>query len=140
MNRYLVACIFFFLGMTLVRPVHAQDSFAGIDLLYSEFAHPREDALRAIKQRDYRFVATDRRNASGFSPLVSRISASACAPGLTPPITTRRSWNTCSSAARKMPAANVRLLPHSLDRLLALRDDPAHGEAWEERDCRAKRS
>jgi len=61
MNRYLVACIFFFIGMTLVRPVHAQDSFAAIDLLYPEFAHPREDALRAIKERDYRFVATDRR-------------------------------------------------------------------------------
>ncbi len=61
MNRYLVACIFFFIGLALVRPVHGQDSFAGIDLLYPEFAHPREDARAAIKQRDFRFIATDRR-------------------------------------------------------------------------------
>ncbi len=61
MNRFLAACFFFFIGMTLVSPVNAQDSFAGIDLLYPEFAHPRAEALAAIKRRDFRFIATDRR-------------------------------------------------------------------------------
>jgi hypothetical protein len=32
----------------------------GIDLLYPEFAHPREDAFEAIKKHDYRFVNIDR--------------------------------------------------------------------------------
>ncbi len=61
MNRFLPACIFFFVGMALAWPVRGQDALAGIDLLYPEFAHPREDAIAAIKQRDFRFVATDRR-------------------------------------------------------------------------------
>lgn len=60
MNRFLPACILLFIGMALASPLPGQDSFAGIDLLYPEFAHPREDALAAIKNRDFRFVATDR--------------------------------------------------------------------------------
>ena len=69
MNRFLAACIFFFIGVALAWPVHGQDSLASIDLLYPEFAHPREDAQTAIKQRDYRFIATDRR---GTAPGVER--------------------------------------------------------------------
>ena len=61
MNRFLPACILFFVGMALASPIHGQDSFAGIDLLYPEFAHPQEDVRAAIKERDFRFVATDRR-------------------------------------------------------------------------------
>ena len=60
MNRFLPACILLFVGIALASPLRGQDSFAGIDLLYPEFAHPQEDALAAIKKRDFRFVATDR--------------------------------------------------------------------------------
>jgi hypothetical protein len=38
----------------------AQDFSGGIDLLYPEFAHPREDAFAAIQKRDYRFISVDR--------------------------------------------------------------------------------
>jgi hypothetical protein len=38
----------------------AQNSFSGIDLLYPEFAHPREDASAAIEKRDFRFINIDR--------------------------------------------------------------------------------
>ncbi|MEO5717418.1 MAG: hypothetical protein ABIR29_02475 [Chthoniobacterales bacterium] len=62
MNRFLAACISLFIGLAFAAPLPGQDSFAGIDLLYPEFAHPREDALAAIKQRDFRFIATDHRN------------------------------------------------------------------------------
>lgn len=47
----------------LVRPMAAQeaaDPFAGVDLLYPEFAHPEQDARAAIARHDYRFIATDR--------------------------------------------------------------------------------
>ena len=73
MNRFLAASIFFFIAVGLAVPVHGQDSFAGIDLLYPEFAHPRADALAAIKRRDFRFIAIDRqKNTPGverYSPL-----------------------------------------------------------------------
>ena len=39
-----------FIGWTLASPTNGQDSFAGIDLLYPEFAHPQGDALAAIKR------------------------------------------------------------------------------------------
>ncbi len=39
----------------------AQDAFAGIDLLYPEFAHPQQDVQAAIKAGDFRFIATDPR-------------------------------------------------------------------------------
>ncbi len=69
MIRFLPACIFLFVGMALASPIHAQDSFAGIDLLYPEFAHPQEDARAAIAKRDYRFVATDRHKTTpGIEP------------------------------------------------------------------------
>ncbi len=49
-----------FLISLLVSGAHAQDSPLGIDLLYPEFAHPREDAFTAIEKRDYRFINVDR--------------------------------------------------------------------------------
>jgi hypothetical protein len=60
MNRFLPACMLLFIGWTLASPTNGQDSFAGIDLLYPEFAHPQGDALAAIKRRDFRFITTDR--------------------------------------------------------------------------------
>ena len=60
MNRFLAACIFLCLGWMLVPPATGQDSFAGVDLLYPEFAHPQRDAIAAIKRRDFRFITTDR--------------------------------------------------------------------------------
>ena len=60
MNRFLPACMLLFIGWTLVSPTNGQDSFAGVDLLYPEFAHPQEDAQAAIKRRDFRFITTDR--------------------------------------------------------------------------------
>ena len=48
------------LVLAFVRGGIAQDSVAGVDFLYPEFAHPREDALAAIERHDYRFVNIDR--------------------------------------------------------------------------------
>jgi hypothetical protein len=60
MNRFLAACMLLFIGWTLVSPTNGQDPFAGVDLLYPEFAHPQEDARAAIERRDFRFITTDR--------------------------------------------------------------------------------
>lgn len=61
MNRFLARCIILFVELAFSpSPLHGQDSLAGIDLLYPEFAHPQEDARAVIKRRDFRFVATDR--------------------------------------------------------------------------------
>jgi hypothetical protein len=46
--------------VVFVRGAMAQDSVAGFDLLYPEFAHPREDASAAIEKHDYRFINIDR--------------------------------------------------------------------------------
>lgn len=47
-------------GCVLARPAGAHDSFPEVDLLYPEFAHPREDAIAAIEKRDFRFISIDR--------------------------------------------------------------------------------
>jgi hypothetical protein len=60
MNRFLAACMLLFIGWTLVSPTNGQDSFAGVDLLYPEFAHPQKDDQAAIKRGDFRFITTDR--------------------------------------------------------------------------------
>src|SRR5690242_7335162 len=60
MNRLFLLLIVFALGLSLVSHAHGQDSFAGVDLLYPELAHPDKDAHRAIKRSDFRFVAIDR--------------------------------------------------------------------------------
>jgi hypothetical protein len=58
--------LFCFLSIVLIvvsqSPVAAQEAGAGvgIDLLYPEFAHPREDVAAAIKRDDLRFIAIDR--------------------------------------------------------------------------------
>ena len=46
-------------GLMRIPLANGQDSFRGVDLLYPEFAHPREDALAAIKRRDFRFIMID---------------------------------------------------------------------------------
>ena len=55
--------------MACIPFANGQDSFSGVDLLYPEFAHPREDALAAMKRRDFRFIMIDRR---GTAPGVER--------------------------------------------------------------------
>ncbi len=61
MNRFLAACILLLIGMAPAAPLRGQDTFAGVDLLYPEFAHPQKDALAASKERDFRFIMIDRR-------------------------------------------------------------------------------
>src|SRR5262245_42136296 len=61
MRRLLPLLFIFGFGFVRLSLVNGQDSFSGVDLLYPEFAHPREDALAAIEQRDFRFVMIDRR-------------------------------------------------------------------------------
>ncbi len=60
MNGLLRALLILFLGFGFPSFATGQDSFSGVDLLFPELAHPREDAKAALKQRDYRFIAIDR--------------------------------------------------------------------------------
>ncbi len=60
MNRFLPLLLAFAVGFAFLPHATAQDSFAGVDLLYPEFAHPRQDAAEAIKGGDLRFIAIDR--------------------------------------------------------------------------------
>jgi len=60
MNRFLALLIVLVLGSFFLARASGQDSFAGVDLLYPELAHPDDDARRAIKRNDFRFVAVDR--------------------------------------------------------------------------------
>jgi hypothetical protein len=61
MNRPIPVILIFGVGFAFIPLAAGQDSFAGVDLLYPEFAHPQEDALAAIKRRDFRFIMIDRR-------------------------------------------------------------------------------
>ena len=56
MHRFLPLLLVFL----LLPGALGQDSAGGIDLLYPEFAHPREDAFAAIEKHDYRFINVDR--------------------------------------------------------------------------------
>jgi len=57
MHRFLPLLLVFL----LILNAPGQDAAAGgIDLLYPEFAHPREDAFAAIEKREYRFISVDR--------------------------------------------------------------------------------
>ena len=60
MNRFQSALLIFLIGLAPVPLARAQDSLLGVDPLYPEFAHPREDAFAAIEKRDYRFINVDR--------------------------------------------------------------------------------
>jgi hypothetical protein len=59
MNRLFPLLIVGALGFFSLLRAAGQDSFAGIDLLYPELAHPDKDAQEAIERRDFRFVAID---------------------------------------------------------------------------------
>jgi hypothetical protein len=59
MNRLLIPFLIFALGLRAASSVIAQDTYAGVDLLYPQLAHPRADAQAAIKNRDYRFLIID---------------------------------------------------------------------------------
>ena len=61
MNRLLSVILIFGAGFALIPLATGQDSLAGVDLLYPEFAHPQEDALAAIQRRDFRFIMIDHR-------------------------------------------------------------------------------
>jgi hypothetical protein len=60
MNRFQSALLIFLIGLAPAPLARAQDSVLGVDPLYPEFAHPREDAFAAIEKRDYRFINVDR--------------------------------------------------------------------------------
>jgi hypothetical protein len=60
MNRLFVLLVMCALGLFFLSRASGQDSFAGVDLLYPELAHPDKDAQEAIQRRDFRFVAIDR--------------------------------------------------------------------------------
>ncbi len=63
MKRLLPVLLIFAVGFARIPLAKGQVSFpgAGVDLLYPEFAHPQEDAIAAIKRRDFRFIMIDRR-------------------------------------------------------------------------------
>jgi len=41
-------------------PLRADDAIVGHDVLFPELAHPNEDALRAFRGHDYRFITINR--------------------------------------------------------------------------------
>lgn len=69
MKRLLPLLLIFGVGIVRAPLACGQEAFTGVDLLYPEFAHPGEDALAAIKRRDFRFIMIDRR---GTVPGVER--------------------------------------------------------------------
>ena len=69
MKRLLPVILIFGAGFVSIPLASGQDSFSGVDLLYPEFAQPREDVLAAIKRRDFRFIMIDH---SGTVPGVER--------------------------------------------------------------------
>jgi hypothetical protein len=69
MKRLLPFLLILGVGFGRIPLANSQDSFSGVDLLYPEFARPGEDALAAIKRRDFRFIMIDRR---GTVPGVER--------------------------------------------------------------------
>ncbi len=60
MNRLLALLFCFAAGLAFLPCASGEDSFAGVDLLYPELAHPQEDAREAIQADDLRFIAIDR--------------------------------------------------------------------------------
>ena len=60
MKRLLPVLLILGIGFVPIPLANGQDSFRGVDLLYPEFAHPREDALAAVERRDFRFIMIDR--------------------------------------------------------------------------------
>ena len=69
MKRLLPVLLILGIGFVRIPLANGQDSFSGVDLLYPEFAHPREDAFAAIERRDFRFIMIDRQ---GTVPGVER--------------------------------------------------------------------
>jgi len=69
MKRLLPVLLILGTGFVSIPLVNSQDSFSGVDLLYPEFAHPREDALAAVERRDFRFIMIDRQ---GTAPGLER--------------------------------------------------------------------
>ena len=59
MRELLAVLLIFGVGLMRIPLANGQDSFPGVDLLYPEFGHPREDALAAIERHDFRFMLID---------------------------------------------------------------------------------
>jgi|1186.fasta_scaffold258596_1 hypothetical protein len=62
MNRLQCALVIFLISSLSAAIATAQDADPRIEVdpLFPEFAHPRQDAFRAIETRDYRFINIDR--------------------------------------------------------------------------------
>ncbi|HEY2710938.1 MAG TPA: hypothetical protein VGI60_00365 [Chthoniobacterales bacterium] len=60
MKKLLISFLIWAVGLSSTLCALGQDTYAGIDLLYPQLAHPREDATVAIKRRDFRFVIVNR--------------------------------------------------------------------------------
>jgi hypothetical protein len=62
MKPWLIFLLLLAPGILSPPPLIGQEAGAGIgiDLLYPEFAHPREDVAAAIQRDDLRFIAIDR--------------------------------------------------------------------------------
>ncbi len=60
MRKILPALFCFVLTFGVVKAAGAQDTLAGVDLLYPKLAYPEADARTAIKKDDLRFIAVDR--------------------------------------------------------------------------------
>jgi hypothetical protein len=52
--------LFFLLSLVWFAPLKAQDLVVESDNLFPELAHPKEDALAAIRRRDFRFLTINR--------------------------------------------------------------------------------
>jgi hypothetical protein len=62
MARLSVPRLLLLLSLSLVwfAPLQAEEPVFGVDLLFPELAHPKEDALAAIRRHDFRFITTNR--------------------------------------------------------------------------------
>jgi hypothetical protein len=48
------------LSLIWLAPLQAEEPVFGVDLLFPELAHPKEDALAAIRRHDFRFITINR--------------------------------------------------------------------------------
>jgi hypothetical protein len=75
MKRLLSVLLILGTGFVRIPLANGQDSFSGVDLLYPEFAHPREDAVAAVERRDFRFIMIDRQGTVPGLELHSQLRA-----------------------------------------------------------------
>ena len=56
MQRLLLLFLFILSSLAISK---AEEPVLGVDLVFPELAHPREDALAAIRRSDFRFITID---------------------------------------------------------------------------------